>query len=132
MIGSLIMESDVTQDRKRERLRRLLKARMVHPRHGEIDILVRDVSEHGVGGKCAHDVKIGEIVTIHLPASHAAQGRVAWRRGEGFGVELTGPIEPGAVKPPADQAANMSYLVPDRFKPSDSIKRPGFGRRSKR
>lgn len=67
------MDNDPAIEQKRAdaRQRRLLKAHMLHPRHGRIDILVRDVSAHGIGGKCDRDLMAGEAVTICLPAQAA-------------------------------------------------------------
>ena len=44
----------------RDRELRLLKAKMVHPRFGLIDILIRNVSDEGIGGKCSYDLEPGE------------------------------------------------------------------------
>ncbi|WP_176595267.1 MULTISPECIES: hypothetical protein [Sphingobium] len=115
-----------------ERQRRLLKARMRHPRHGEIDILVRDVSELGIGGRCELDLALGDSVVITLPDCAPAEGRIAWRRGQAFGVQLGASIDPANVKSPApaEKPTESSYRVPANFRVSVETKRPGFRTRS--
>jgi hypothetical protein len=117
--------------RQYQRRRRLLKARMRHPRHGEIDILVRDVSELGIGGRCELDLALGDSVVITLPDCAPAEGRVVWRRGQAFGVELRASIDPANVKSPTPTERPVaSYQVPTNFRVSTETKRPGFRTRS--
>ncbi|WP_238564946.1 PilZ domain-containing protein [Sphingobium bisphenolivorans] len=99
---------------------------MAHPRHGLIDILVRDVSERGMGGKCEAPLMVGESVTLHLPDSPAVQGKIAWAKGQSFGVELEGEIDPEAVKSRAERSSESSYQVPPQYQPSKDSRRPGF------
>lgn len=117
-----------SQKRLDERRRRLLKAHMTHPRHGEIEILVRDVSKHGIGGKCDYDLLAGEAVTITLPSRSPVTGRIAWRTGLAFGVRLDSSIDPGGVRTSSELAA-PAYQVPEHFQPAGDFKRPGFGRK---
>ncbi|WP_242123141.1 hypothetical protein [Sphingobium sp. Sx8-8] len=121
-------DPDFTSRRAHARQRRLLKARMRHPLHGEVDILVRDVSEQGVGGRCEWDLKVGDNILLLLPDCAPASGRITWRRGQGFGVLLDGPINPASVRnpAPADRPAQAPYQVPTSFRPSIDFKRPGF------
>jgi hypothetical protein len=123
-------DPDFTSQRAHERKRRLLKARMRHPRLGEVEILVRDVSEMGLGGRCDHDVAVGDRVVIALPDFTPAEGIIAWRRGQAFGMRLDAPINPATVKsPPAsDRPCEPGYQVPTLFRPSIDHRRPGFGR----
>lgn len=101
---------------------------MRHPRHGEVGILVRDVSEMGLGGRCDLDLAVGDSVIIVLPDSEPAQGRIAWRKGQSFGVHLEAPINPAAVKSPAptERSVETGYQVPTPFRPSVETRRPGF------
>lgn len=124
---------DFLSQRLHERQRRLLKARMLHPRHGEIDILVRDVSERGLGGRCESELAVGESVVIALPDCAPAEGRIAWRKGQAFGVRLDAPINPATVKSPApgERPVEAGYQVPTAFRPSIDMKRPGFRTRTK-
>ncbi|QOT72114.1 MULTISPECIES: hypothetical protein [Sphingobium] len=122
-----VSDSDFASKRLHDRQRRLLKARMRHPDYGEIDILVRDVSEMGLGGRCEFDLAVGESVVILLPDCRPAQGKIAWRKGQSFGVHLEAQINPEVVKSraPADRPAE-GYQVPEAFRPSAETKRPGF------
>lgn len=118
---------DFLSKRSHDRQRRLLKARMGHPRHGEIDILIRDVSEQGIGARCELELAVGETVIITLPDCAPADGSIVWRRGQSFGVQLHRPIDPLTVKNAnAERAPGTGYQVPDRFRVSMDTKRPGF------
>jgi len=123
------MDNDPAIEQKRTdaRQRRLLKAHMLHPRHGRIDILVRDVSAHGIGGKCDRDLMAGEAVTICLPAHHPVSGRIAWCARRAFGVQLDGGIDPVLVRS-ASESASQPYQPPESAMPAGDFKRPGFGR----
>ncbi|WP_030538273.1 hypothetical protein [Sphingobium sp. DC-2] len=116
--------------RLHDRERRLLKGQMRHPRLGLIDILIRDVSERGIGGKCTSDIAAGDRVTIHLTGYPPVDGTIAWRNGQGFGVQLDAPVDPAAVKsPPQPETPVTSHEVPRPFRPTVSTRRPGFDRR---
>ncbi|WP_313801350.1 hypothetical protein [Sphingobium sp.] len=123
-----VSDTDFGSKRLHDRQRRLLKARMHHPRHGEVDILVRDVSETGLGGRCDLDLAVGEVVVVVLVDCEPAQGRIAWRKGQSFGLHLETAINPAAVKSPAnaERSVEAGYQVPTLFRPSVETKRPGF------
>lgn len=122
--------SDGLSKRLHDRHRRLLKAQMRHPRLGMIDILVRDVSEQGVGGKCMSDIAAGEKVVIYMADGTPAAGTIAWRKGQGFGVQLDSSIDPALVKsPPQPDSPVSTHEVARPFRPTVSTKRPGFDRR---
>src|SRR3546814_19686604 len=77
-----VSDSDFASNRQYDRQRRLLKALMRHADYGEIDLLVRDVSEMGLGGRCDPDLAVGERVVILLPDCRPAPGQIAWRKGQ--------------------------------------------------
>jgi hypothetical protein len=113
-----------------DRKRRLLKAQILHDRLGMIDILVRDVSNRGLGGKCSAEIAVGDRVTVHVADCDPAHGIVRWRKGEGFGVLLDSPIRPSDLRTAAGKdEPETKYEVPTLFRPSISFKRPGFGTR---
>lgn len=118
--------SAVEQKRADARQRRLIKAHMIHRRHGKIDILIRDVSAHGLGGKCDLDLIAGEAVTICLPAHDPVPGRIAWCAKRAFGVQLDDGIDPALVRRP--QSTSQPYQAPEGSQPAGDFKRPGFGR----
>jgi hypothetical protein len=120
-------DSAVEHKRADERQRRLLKAHMIHPRHGKIDIVIRDVSVQGIGGKCDHGLIAGEAVTICLPAHAPVPGQVAWCARRAFGVRLDDRIDPVVVRS-SSESANQPYQAPERAQPAGDFKRPGFGR----
>ena len=122
-----VSDSDFASKRLHDRQRRLLKARMRHPDHGEIDMLVRDVSEMGLGGRCDRELAVGESVVILLPDCRPVHGRIAWRKGQSFGVQLTAEINPEGVRNRVTvDRPTEGYHVPDAFRPSIETKRPGF------
>lgn len=122
--------SGSSSQRLHDRQRRLLKAKMRHPRLGMVDILVRDVSEQGIGGKCTSDIGTGDQVVIYLADCPPAVGTIVWRNGQAFGVQLDGAIDPAIVKsPPQQDAPVVAHEVPKPFRPTVSTKRPGFDRR---
>ncbi len=102
---------------------------MRHPRLGMVEILVRDVSEQGIGGKCASGIEPGDQVVIYLADCPPAAGTIAWRNGQAFGVRLDGAIDPAVVKsPPSQDTPMVKHEVPEPFRPTVDTKRPGFGR----
>jgi hypothetical protein len=122
--------SEGFSQRLHDRQRRLLKAKMLHPRLGMVEILVRDVSEQGIGGKCTSDIGPGDQVVIYLADCPGAVGTIAWRNGQAFGVRLNDAIDPSVVKsPPQQETPVAAHEVPKPFRPTVSTKRPGFDRR---
>lgn len=108
------------------RERRLLRAEMQHPRFGLIGIVIRNVSARGLGGKCAQEIAVGELVTIFLPHSVPVEGAIVWRKGHGFGVHLASRINPTEVKNAAGDRSEPPYQVPIRFRSAIETRRPGF------
>lgn len=79
-----------------------------------------------MGGKCDLDLTAGEAVTIYLPDSPPAQGRIAWAKGHAFGVRFETVIDPTAVKNRAEKSSAGGYQVPPQYQPSKDARRPGF------
>ncbi|WP_157704837.1 PilZ domain-containing protein [Sphingobium herbicidovorans] len=119
------MNDAISHERSSLRAGRLLKAQMQHPRLGMVDILVRNISEGGMGGKCRHGLEPGEVVRIVLPNLPPADGLIVWRMGDGFGVRWNTPLDPtGVTRPVASTPRVIGYEVPDLFRPPLECRRP--------
>jgi hypothetical protein len=121
------MNDAVSHERSSLRAGRLLKAQMQHPRLGIVDILVRNISEGGMGGKCLHAVEPGEWVRIVFPCLPPAEGLIVWRMGDGFGVRFNTPVDPSGVRGPIASTIPVSgYEVPKPFRPVLECRRPAL------
>ena len=121
------MNDVVSHERSSVREGRLLKAQMQHPKLGIVDILIRNISEAGLGGRCIHGVEPGEWVKILLPNLPTVDGMIVWRMGDGFGVRLSAPIDPADVRRGmADVSQASRYHVPYLFRPPIECRRPGL------
>jgi hypothetical protein len=119
------MNDTVSHDRSSAREGRLLKAHMQHPRLGLVDILVRNISEGGMGGKCLHAVEPGDLVRIVLPNIPPADGMIVWRVGDGFGIRLKTLLDPTGVRRTENSKPEVSgYEVPYLFRPPLECRRP--------
>ena len=121
------MKDAISHDRSSPREGRLLKAHMQHPQLGLVDILVRNISEGGMGGKCRHAVEPGDLVRIVLPNDKAADGMIVLRMGDGFGVRLNMRVDPAGVRMPVARSTHIGgYEVPYLFRPPIECRRPGL------
>ena len=121
------MNSRAYLDRASGRERRLLRARMQHPRTGLIDIMIRNVSDRGIGGKCVDHIEPGDIVSIILPDRAPIVGMIVWRMGHGFGLRLSAAVDPKTIMHQHSVTAlGLDYEVPRLFRPVVECRRPGF------
>lgn len=119
------MDNVVSRDRDREL--RLLKAKMAHPKFGLIDILIRNVSDEGIGGKCRHDLEPGEGVSILLADGAPAPGVIVWRMGDGFGLRLSqSRAAKQLIRHYEVASSGPRYEVPLMFRPQIRCRRPGL------
>ena len=76
------------------RQRRLIRAQMTDGFGMNYDIVIRNVSEKGLGATMQGVPPIrGSEVTVRIPQGMAMAGTVRWVDGSGFGVELHDPID---------------------------------------
>lgn len=82
----------------------LLRARMAGPETPERDIVIRNVSQFGIGAVC-DDVPppLGQAITLFMPHGEAIAGEVRWVEGRKFGLKLAQPLDLAAL-----QAAMLS------------------------
>jgi hypothetical protein len=121
------MNNEASHDPGSDWKGRLLKAHMQYPRTGLLDIMIRNVSTSGIGGKCVYDVEPGEMVSIILPDRPPIDGMIVWRVGHGFGLRLNAPVDLETVMDecPA-RSPTSSYDVPRFLRPAPEVRRPGF------
>lgn len=77
---------------------RLVRGTLRFAGGAEIAIVVRNLSERGLGVSCRTAPPApGEVVVISLPGSPDVDGIVRWTRETAFGVELTGTVDPAEI-----------------------------------
>jgi hypothetical protein len=74
------------------RTARLLKASIQCPRLGIFDVVVRNISEHGIGGKTPRDFDRNEAVMVTLCGMDPVPGVVRWAWDGKFGIQTLTPI----------------------------------------
>lgn len=68
---------------------RIIRARLIHRDGEERDIVVRNVSECGIGAVARGPAPVrGEHITIILPGGQEVKGLVRWFSGHSFGMQL--------------------------------------------
>ena len=107
-------------------------ARLHSARISDAEILVRNISEHGLGARCKGAIpEEGEEVRIEMETYGKIEGVVRWVKGNLIGVALSGTLNPNMLNF-ADKAwdvANKPFdnsQVYGQFKPSQDFKRPGL------
>ncbi|MEY4271028.1 MAG: hypothetical protein RLZZ58_2244 [Pseudomonadota bacterium] len=74
------------------RTSRLLKASVHCARLGTFDVVVRNISEHGIGGKTPRDFSRDEAVMVTLCGMDPVPGVVRWAWDGKFGIQTLTPI----------------------------------------
>lgn len=105
----------------------------LHDSSGETqEILVRNLSARGIGGKLANGcVAAGERVTVTVPGIGTVDAIVRWTRNRAVGLETEQEIDPTALTFSPDQrlaAKPEGYRPPRSFEPETDHRRPGFSR----
>lgn len=99
---------------REQRRARLVRGRLRLSTGREIDVVVRNMSEHGLGLSCRTAPPLtGEAVTIALPGHKDLDGVVRWVRNTSFGVELTGAVNPD------DLAATLQRAIAQALEATD-------------
>lgn len=119
--------------RSNQRSSRLVRGSMTGPDDMCREILIHNVSCHGIGAKFSGGgVKPGDKVLLDLPTLGNFHGTVRWLRDGRIGIELEEPLSPEAIKFHNEQLSakkDTAYKVPERFKPMTNPWRPGFGKK---
>jgi len=121
------------EDRTNTRTSRLMRGTITLSGGGSHDILVQNISRKGIGIKFpGQALNIGEMVRIDVPALGVFHGTVRWHVKGRAGIELSEEIDPASARfQNAGLVAreNNKFQVADRFQPSTTTYRPGFGRK---
>ena len=127
------MGEDSPQQERSNRSSRIIRAVLVAPDGSEHDLLIRNVSHHGLGAKTTTIlVQAGERLVMRLPNIGEVTGAVRWTRGEALGIQTDEAIDidllffRGEDRPIAVKADG--YRTPRSFEPDTDPRRPGFGR----
>lgn len=94
-----------------QRQPRIIRARLVH-RDGEVqDIVIRNVSEIGLGASARGPAPVrGEHVTVVLPGEQEATGIVRWYGGHTFGMQLDHPLDLEALGRALQRQAHVAQV----------------------
>lgn len=127
------MGDEGPQQERNNRSSRIIRAVLVAPDGSEHDLLIRNVSHHGLGAKIATIlVRAGDRLVMRLPNIGEVTGTVRWTRGEALGIQTDEAIDidllffRGEDRPIAVKADG--YRTPRSFEPDTDPRRPGFGR----
>jgi len=83
---------------REDRRSRLVSGRLRLASGTVIPIVVRNLSERGLGVTCKGGPPArGETVLVTLPGTPELEGVVRWSRGNAFGVELNGMVDAGQL-----------------------------------
>lgn len=113
-----------------KRSARLLRGTLVSASGESHDLLIKNISLHGIGGRFSGTgVSEGEAVKLIIPNIGTFDATVRWLRKGGVGLHLVQEINPDTTlfhnsRPVTE--TTTPYHVPDRFQPSLSTYRPGF------
>jgi PilZ domain len=90
---------------------RIIRARLAH-RDGEVqDIVVRNVSETGIGASARGPAPVrGERVTVRLPGDQEVTGLVRWYSGHTFGMMLDAPLDMEALGRALQRQAHVAQV----------------------
>ena len=128
-------DQDSHHTRKR-RSSRIVRGTLITSSGRECDVLIRNVSSHGLGVKAADlDLKIGDQVAVQLPNVGRMTGTVRWAENGAFGIETSEEIHADLLLFGGDENRIVPkaevYSTPKSHAPLTDSRRPGFGRRPK-
>lgn len=95
-----------------QRQQRIIRARLVH-RDGEVqDIVVRNLSQCGLGASARGPAPVrGERVLVILPGEQEATGLVRWFGGHAFGLQLDHPLDLEALSRALQRQAHDAQVT---------------------
>lgn len=97
-----------------ERRARLVRATLRMASGTVIPVVVRNLSEQGLGVTCkSAPPSVGEVVHITLPGSRQMQGVVRWRRATALGIELTGSVDANSITEAIQQEIARAQVATD-------------------
>lgn len=106
---------------------RLFMAEMTLDDGRSTKVRIRNLSSKGLGGIAETPVRPEQTGQLILAGIGHVTGRIAWVRGQNFGMEFHHPIDAELARMNSAASETKSdFVVPDRFRPVTSHKRPGF------
>ena len=90
---------------------RIIRARLLH-RDGEVqDIVIRNVSQTGLGASARGAAPVrGERVAVMLPGEQEVRGIVRWFGGHVFGMQLDTPLDLEALGLALQRQAHVAQI----------------------
>ena len=86
------------QLQREARERRMIRGQLRCERLGTIDVLIRNVSSHGLGATCRCLPPMpGEAVMVRMPDAQVISGTVRWVEDQSFGIVLDEPFDIAAL-----------------------------------
>ena len=123
----------MTDNRASQRSSRLMRGVMELPDEKSHDILIRNISSHGIGAKFSGEMlQVGTPVTVEITTLGEFSGTIRWHNEGRIGIELAEELDPAAVHFGSERLnaqENRKYEVAIRFQPVTTTYRPGFGKK---
>jgi hypothetical protein len=90
---------------------RIIRARLVH-RDGEVqEIVIRNVSENGIGATARGPAPVrGERIVVILPGEQEVKGIVRWFGGHAFGMQLETELDLEALSVALQRQAHVAQV----------------------
>ena len=124
--------TDTGQNSREPRVGKMILAQMHSARLPEHDVVIRNVSRHGLCIRSKADLPLaGEKVTITLQAFGEYQGVIRWVHRTNFGVRLNGELDPtkfqfaGKSWDIANRAVDQGHVL-EHFKAVANTYRPAL------
>ncbi len=94
-----------------QRQPRIIRARLIH-RDGEVqDIVIRNISEAGLGASARGPAPVrGERIVVVLPGEQEVSGVVRWFGGHTFGMRLDHPLDMDALGRALQRQAHVAQV----------------------
>ena len=94
-----------------QRQPRIVRARLIH-RDGEVqDIVIRNISEAGLGASARGPAPVrGERIVVVLPGEQEVSGIVRWFGGHTFGMRLDHPLDMDALGRALQRQAHVAQV----------------------
>jgi len=119
----------MNEGRTDKRLARLMRATLIVSSGGSYDLLIQNVSEHGVGGRfTGARLSHGDRIVIEIPTLGRFHGVVRWQSDTRIGLLLDEELDAEHILFTSGTMTRKKepYQVPDRAIPVATTWRPGF------
>ncbi len=124
--------ADDNDSTREPRMAKLIALNLSSARYSNVKIIVRNLSQHGLGARADIELLPCERVVVHLPNGQDIGAIVRWVRKNTFGLSLDERIEPEHLQP---KAAVSGAIVPrdaelgfNRLRHTAGSSRSGFQR----